>query len=296
MSRTADQNGRAVAGPADLDGTTIVITGASSGIGAAAARALAARGATVVPIGRSPARTAAVAAELGVEPLIADFARFDDVRTLAERLLARCPTIDVLVHNAGAMIPERRVTEDGHELTLQSNYLAPFLLQQLLHERLRASAARVVVTSSVGHRFGRLRLDDLEYANRSYSPFGAYGTSKLADLLFARELARQAPETGITAVAFHPGAVGSAFASDAHGAAGLLYQTAFGRRLTLTNEQGAAPLVHLASLPDPWSVNGQYMSKLRPNARSSRQARDRALGRELWELTETMLELPVREA
>ena len=296
MSLTPDQQGPAPTRTADLDGRTIVVTGASSGIGAAAARALAARGATVVPVGRSAERTGAVAAELGVEPLIADFARLEDVRTLAERLLVRCPTIDVLVHNAGAMVPERRVTEDGHELTLQSNYLAPFLLQQLLHERLSASQARVIVTSSVGHWFGRLRLDDLEYAQRAYSPFGAYATSKLADLVFARELARRAPESGITAVAFHPGAIGSRFASDARGAAGLLYQTGFGRRLTLTNEQGAAPLVYLASVPDPWSVNGQYLSKLKLDARSSRQARDPALGRALWDLTETMLALPVREA
>jgi NAD(P)-dependent dehydrogenase (short-subunit alcohol dehydrogenase family) len=274
-----------------MSGKTVVITGASSGIGAAAARQLVDRGATVVPIGRSPERTAAVAAALGVEPLVADFGRLDDVRTLADRLLQRCPTIDVLVHNAGAMIPDRRITQDGFELTFQSNYLAPFLLQQLLHDRLRASTALVVVTSSMGHWLGRVRLDDLEFARRRYTPGRAYTAVKLANLLFTRELARRAPESGISAVAFHPGAVGSNFASDATGATGLVYRTGFGRTLTIASSQGAAPLVYLACLPDPASVNGQYFDQLRGDARTSKQARDHHLGRRLWEAAETMLNL-----
>lgn len=153
----------------DLTGKTIVITGATSGIGAAAARALTGRGATVVPIGRSPERAAALSAELDVETLVADFANLSDVRRLATGLLDRCPTIDVLAHNAGGTVPEFRRTEDGHETTLQINYLAPFLLQSLLHDRLVASRTNTIVTSSIAHRAGTIRLDDREYDKRRYS-------------------------------------------------------------------------------------------------------------------------------
>ncbi|WP_243788343.1 SDR family NAD(P)-dependent oxidoreductase [Saccharopolyspora gloriosae] len=277
--------------PQDLTGKTVVITGASAGVGAAAARELAARGADVVPVGRSADKTRVVADELGVQPLVADYASLAQVRSLADRLLERCPVIDVLAHNAGGVGPDRRVTEDGFELTLQSNYLAPFLLQALLRERLSASRAQVIVTSSMGHRFGRISLEDLNFSRRRFSPFLAYAAAKLADVLFVRELARRAPETGISAVAFHPGAVGSSFGRDAGGAASLLYNTWLARYLLLSNEQGAAPLVHLATLDDPMSVNGRYFHRMRADAPTSKQARDPELARELWATTEAMLEL-----
>ncbi|SHN13752.1 NAD(P)-dependent dehydrogenase, short-chain alcohol dehydrogenase family [Cryptosporangium aurantiacum] len=276
--------------PGDLAGKTIVITGATSGIGASAARTLAGRGATVVPTGRSPERAAALSAELGTEVPIADFARFSDVRALAAQVLDRCPRIDVLVHNAGGMVPERSDTEDGHETTLQTNYLAPFLLQSLVHERLAESRALVIVTSSVAHRAGQIRLDDLEYRKRRYSAGVAYGTAKLADLLFSRELARRAEQTGITSVAFHPGAVASDFGRGTTGAAGLVYNTALGRRLfTIDNDEGARPLVHLAADVVPQAVNGQYYNKLKPDASTSAQARDADLAQRLWEATEELL-------
>ncbi|MFG2029666.1 SDR family NAD(P)-dependent oxidoreductase [Streptomyces sp. NPDC048825] len=275
----------------DMVGKTVVITGASSGIGAVAARWLAERGATVVPVGRSPEATAALAGELGVEPLTADYARLTDVRELAARLLKRCPVIDVLAHNAGLMAGVRADSADGFELTWQVNHLAPFLLQNLLHERLSASRAHVVVTSSMGHWMGRIDLDDPGHERRRYSGFGAYADSKLANLLFAREIARRTPRTGITAVAFHPGVVDSGLAREARGMAHLAYNTRLGRALTIDSEKGAAPLVHLVSVADPRSVNGQYFHRLRPNARTSRQARDPQLARALWERSERMLGL-----
>jgi NAD(P)-dependent dehydrogenase (short-subunit alcohol dehydrogenase family) len=206
----------------------VVITGASSGIGAVAARRLAQRGATVVPVGRSSAATATIAADVGTEPLTVDYARLADVRTLAERLLERYPTIDVLAHNAGGVFGKRRVTEDGHELTMQVNYFAPFLLQHLLHDRLSASGAHIIVTSSVAHRGGRLDPDDLDFTKRRHSSSAAYNASKLADLLFAREIARRTPQTGITAVAFHPGNVRSGLGRDASGVSNLMYNTRSG--------------------------------------------------------------------
>jgi NAD(P)-dependent dehydrogenase (short-subunit alcohol dehydrogenase family) len=275
----------------NLTGKTLVITGASSGIGAVAARRLAQRGATVVPVGRSSATTAAIAADVGTEPLIADYARLADVRALAKQLLERYPTIDVLAHNAGGMLGERRLTEDGHELTMQVNYFAPFLLQHLLHDRLSRSGAHIVVTSSVAHRGGRIDLDDLDFTNGRYSGSSAYNASKLADLLIAREIARRTPQTGITAVAFHPGNVRSGVGREASGMMSLIYITPIGRPLLIDAEKGAAPLVHLASLADPHSVNGQYFNKLKPNAATSKRARDAELGRALWERTETLLGL-----
>jgi NAD(P)-dependent dehydrogenase (short-subunit alcohol dehydrogenase family) len=275
----------------DLTGKTVVITGASSGIGAVAARRLAQQGATVVPVGRSPAATAAIAAEVRTEALTVDYARLADVRSLADLLLERYPTIDVLAHNAGGMFGERRLTEDGHELTMQVNYFAPFLLQHLLHDRLRTSGAHIVVTSSVAHRGGRIDLDDLDFANGRYSGSSAYNASKLADLLFARELARRTPQTGITAVAFHPGNVRSRLGREASGLMSLIYNTPIGRPMLIDEEKGAARLVHLASLADPGSVNGQYFNKLKPNAATSNRARDAELGKALWKRTETLLGL-----
>ncbi len=277
-------------------GKTVVITGASSGIGAAAARRLAQEGATVAPVGRSVERTTAIATELGVEPMIADFARLSDVRRLADQLLERCEVIDVLAHNAGGLISEHRVSEDGHEMTLQTNYLAPFLLQSLLHERLSASKARVIVTSSAAHRIGTIDLDDLEFTRRSYQAFPVYGAAKLADLIFAREIARRTADTGISGVAFHPGLVKSSFAADSKGLTGLIYRTGLVGLVSIDNDAGAAPLVHLASIPDPMVVNGQYFNRLKPDATTSKQAKDPELARHLWTATEQMLGLPVLDS
>lgn len=278
----------------NLAGKTIVITGATSGIGATAARALIAQGATVVPVGRSAQRAAALSEQLGVETLVADYARFTDVRRLAAELQDRCPTVDVLVHNAGGVVNGRQRTEDGHEMTLQTNYLAPYLLQALLHDRLAASRANVVVTSSAAHRSGRIRLDDLEYDKRRYVAGLAYAAAKLADLLFSRELAHRAKETGITSVAFHPGTVTSDFSRDAKGVNKFVYHTRAGRRLfgAVDNDAGAQPLIALAGLSDPQRVNGQYFDRLKPDAPTSKQAQDAALATRLWETTADMLGLP----
>ena len=145
---------------------TIVITGASDGIGAAAARALAASGDRVVIVGRSPQKTEAIAAELGADHFIADFTRLADVRALAAELLRRYPRIDVLANNAGGIMGARELTADGHEKTLQVNHLAPFLLTTLLMDRLIESRASVINTSSAANRFGRLNLDDLGNARK----------------------------------------------------------------------------------------------------------------------------------
>ena len=202
----------------DMTGMTVVITGASSGVGAAAARRSASQGATVVPVGRSVRRTAELAAEVGVEPVIADFADLDQVRQLAGTLLERCPRIDVLANNAGGLFSTREITVDGHEMNFQVNHLAPFLLTTLLLPRLLESAqqapVRVVATSSVGNRFGKVRLDDLDWEKRSWrGGWFAYATGKLMNVIFTRELARRTGGTGLDAFSFHPGGIASNFGS-----------------------------------------------------------------------------------
>jgi NAD(P)-dependent dehydrogenase (short-subunit alcohol dehydrogenase family) len=192
-----------------LRGQTVVVTGSSSGIGAAAARRFRQLGATVAVVGRSPERTAAVAAEIGAESHLVDFSCLDDVRRLAVELLARYPRIDVLANNAGGLFFSRQTTADGHEMTFQVNYLAPFLLTNLLLDRLAEAphGARVINTVSMFYRWGRLNLDDVDDTRRRYSNQKAYYAAKLATVMFTLELSRRMAGTTVAASAFHPGIV-----------------------------------------------------------------------------------------
>lgn len=269
---------------------TIVITGASDGIGAAAARALAATGDRVVVVGRSPQKTAAVAAEIGAESYVADFARLGDVRELAAALLARYPRIDVLANNAGGIMGDRTETVDGHEKTFQVNHLGPFLLTTLLIDRLVASRARVITTSSVANRiFGHLEIDDLD-ARTTYRPNKAYGNAKLANILFTRELHRRYSPAGISAAAFHPGGVATNFAADSTSPMRIVYTSVLKRAL-ISPEKGADTLVWLATTePGTQWVSGEYYEKRRI-AKANAQAADAGLARELWERSAAMVEL-----
>ena len=269
---------------------TIVITGASDGIGAAAARALAARGDQVVVVGRSPQKTAAVAAEVGAESYVADFARLDEVRELASALLARYPHIDVLANNAGGIMGDRTETVDGHEKTFQVNHLGPFLLTSLLIDRLVASRARVITTSSVANRyFGHFELDDLD-ARASYKPNKAYGDAKLANILFTRELHRRYSPAGVSAAAFHPGGVATNFAAESTSPMRIVYTSAL-RRALISPEKGADTLVWLATTePGTQWVSGEYYEKRRI-AKANAQAADAGLARELWERSAAMVAL-----
>ncbi|PZS09718.1 MAG: short-chain dehydrogenase [Acidimicrobiales bacterium] len=264
----------------------VVITGASSGIGAQAARQLAARGATVVPIGRSVQRSTELARSLGVKPLIADFANLIEVRQLADQILADHERIDVLLNNAGGLFTPRSITVDGYETTLQVNHLAPFLLTNLLRERLIASArtnpVRVINTASVANLFGRIRLDDLDWERRRWSAFRAYATTKLMNIVFTRELARRWAGTNIATASFHPGGVATNFASSSW-LAGLVYRSPLKNLLLISAAQGAAPLIWLASDADSAALDGTYYHRLRRNGPASPQANDAGLAAALWE-------------
>jgi NAD(P)-dependent dehydrogenase (short-subunit alcohol dehydrogenase family) len=268
-----------------LTGKVILITGASSGIGAAAARELHRRGATVYVAGRSPDRTAAVAADVGTEPILADFARLADVRAAAEQVLSRCDRLDVLVNNAGIWVMRRQETEDGHELMFQVNYLAPVLLTALLRDRLIASApARVITTASIANLSGFVRMHDLE--SELFVGTAVYGTTKLEDILFTRELGRRLAGTGVLATCFNPGPVATDLGRGTLIGAG--YASSFGRMLTKTPERGADTLIWLITQPAERLKQGGYYSNRRPGLLNP-QAHNGRLARELWEQTEQML-------
>jgi NAD(P)-dependent dehydrogenase (short-subunit alcohol dehydrogenase family) len=257
---------------------TIVITGASAGIGAAAAARLADEGWDVAVVGRNRERTTRVAASVGGTPFVADFDRLDDVRDLAAGLLEHYPRIDVLANNAGGLVSTRGLSADGHERTLQHNHLAPFLLTNLLLERLVQSEARVVNTASLMNLVGRVRLEDMDWEARAWlGGWRAYGTSKLETILFTRELARR---TGLDAYSFHPGYVSTGFAADnaLMKASQAIRPGGFG----IPVEQGAETLVLLATgagLPAP---SGTYYDQLKPYGATRRQADDADLAAGLW--------------
>jgi NAD(P)-dependent dehydrogenase (short-subunit alcohol dehydrogenase family) len=277
----------------------VVVTGASDGIGAAAARALARRGDRVVVIGRSPGKTRAVATEIGAEYHVADFSHLDQVRELAVTLQDQHPRLDVLINNAGLIAGDRRiVTADGHELTFQVNHLAPFLLTTLLKERLAAARGTVITTSS---RAGTTRgaavvLDDLDMVN-GYDGLRAYKASKLANVLFTRELARRWGPLGVSAAAAHPGIVRSQWGRS--GPAAVRLVTSSPLRLILRSpERGADTLVWLStSVPGTDWSSGGYFADRKP-ATVNPAADDSSLAGQLWDRSAIMCGLPAaaREA
>lgn len=270
---------------------TIVITGASDGIGAAAARQLHAAGETVVVVGRNPDKTRAVADSIGAPWHLADFSDLAEVRALADVLRERYPRIDVLANNAGGIFGDRAVTGDGFELTFQVNHLAGFLLTNLLRDRLIESRASVIQTSSVAARaFSRFDIDDLQ-AERRYSPSTAYGNAKLANILFTKELARRFGDQGVSAVAFHPGAIASGFAGASNGLWHWMYTNPLASRLLTSTEVGGSRLGWLAlGTPGIDWRSGGYYAQNRP-ARSTPLADDPILARRLWEQSAAMVGL-----
>jgi NAD(P)-dependent dehydrogenase (short-subunit alcohol dehydrogenase family) len=268
--------------PPWLRGKTVVLTGGSSGIGAAAARQFAELGAVVAVVGRSPEKTAAVARQVDGQAHLVDYGRLDDVRRLADDLLAAYEQIDILANNAGAIFTTRRTSADGNEMTFQVNHLAPFLLTNLLLARLAAApdGARVINTGSNTYRRARLDLDDLNGTRRRQRE--AYPASKLATILFTRELAGRTRDTGITASAFHPGVIATDIGRDS-AVFRFLVKSWLGRAALPAPERGAEPLLHLAAVAGNQTVSGTYFNRLKPEDPANPQARDPDLARRLWE-------------
>ncbi len=277
-----------------LDGTTVLVTGGTSGIGRATAAGLAARGARVGITGRDPDRTRAAAVEIAtatgnaaVDAFAADMSSQEEVRRLAGDVLDTYPRLDVLVNNVGGFWSRRHTTADGLEHTFAVNHLAGFLLTLLLEDRMRAAgAARIVTVSSDAHRSGVIDFDDLQ-GEHGYSGGRAYGQSKLANVMFTYELARRLAGSGITATVLHPGVVRTRFAAEDPSTAWRVLLPLVRPFLT-SPEKGAATSVYLASSPDVAAVTGQYFVRCAPR-RSSPASYDEAAAARLWKISETLV-------
>jgi NAD(P)-dependent dehydrogenase (short-subunit alcohol dehydrogenase family) len=277
-----------------MSGQTVLVTGATGGIGLATAVALAGLGARIGVVGRDEQRTAAAVSAVlavpgsgGADPFLADFSEQRQVRALAAAVLAAYPRLDVLVNNAGGYWSARHVSADGLERTFAVNHLAPFLLTGLLTQRLReGGSARVVTVASDAHRVGRIDFDDLQ-AQHDYSGIRAYAQSKLANILFTRELARRLAGSGVTANCLHPGGVRTGFArEDAGRVFGLALRV--GAPVMKSPEQGARTSVYAASSPELAGRTGEYLAKSRV-ATPSKRALDDAVAARLWSVSEDLV-------
>jgi NAD(P)-dependent dehydrogenase (short-subunit alcohol dehydrogenase family) len=278
-----------------MAGRTVLVTGATSGIGRATALGLATMGAQVAITGRDRGRTDDAAREISaaggtkVEVFVADLSSQAQVRRLASEVLEGLPRIDVLINNVGGYWSTRHITADGLERTFAVNHLAPFLLTNLLRDRLERSApARVVTVASNAHSTGRIDFDDLQ-GERSYSGGRAYSQSKLANLLFTYQLAVTMRESAVTANALHPGVVRTSFgAEDPARVQRLLVP--FLRPIMKSPAQGAATSIHVASAPELEQESGHYFANQRPT-RSSTRSYDRTVGARLWEASADLVGL-----
>jgi NAD(P)-dependent dehydrogenase (short-subunit alcohol dehydrogenase family) len=269
-----------------LQGKVVVITGATSGLGRAAAEEFARRGARVVFTARDAARADATLAALkqagpnqAHRYVLGDLSTLAEMKRVGAEIAAAEPKIDVLANNAGAIYTSRQETADGLELTFATNHMSYFVLTNTLLSALKATpGARIVSTSSAAHEFGPVNLDDLQL-KQGWTTFGAYGASKLCNVLFTRELARRLEGSGVTANCFHPGFVASRFGTNN----GFFSKAAMflGTPFAVSPAKGADTLVYLATSPEVANVSGKYFARRR-EARIAAYASDDAAAARLW--------------
>jgi retinol dehydrogenase-14 len=280
-----------------MEGKVVLITGGTSGIGRAAATALAAMGAEVAVTGRSRQRGEAAVEEIRdtsgnerVSLMLADLAVQTEVRGLAEEFRERYDRLDVLVNNAGIIQSKRTETPDGLELTLAVNHLAPFLLTNLLLDLLKESApSRIITASSEARRGAQIDFEDLQ-SERRYRAFKVYGMTKLANILFTYELAERLEGTGVVANCLHPGGVNTNFGTNNRSFGTLLFR-AF-KPFMRTPEQGADTIVYLAISPEAGKMTGRYLTD-RKVVSSFNEPHDEATQKRLWEVSEKLTNLEV---
>ena len=276
-----------------MQGRICLITGGTSGIGKSAAQALTRMGASVVIVGRNPEKTRQVAEELRsatgskVDSLIADLSSQQEVRRLASEFQGKYSQLHVLLNNAGATFRTRQLSVDGIEMTFALNHLAYFLLTNLLLDTLRASApARIINVSSDAHSGGKIEFDNLQ-GERSYSSFGPYGNSKLANILFTKELARRLEGTGVTSNALHPGLTSTGFGRNNPGFLMTIMRAVI-PLIARSPEKGAQTSIYLASSPEVQSITGEYFVNCRV-AKTAPQAADMAVAKRLWDVSARMV-------
>jgi retinol dehydrogenase 14 len=280
-----------------MAGKTVLITGATGGIGKATAAGLARLGARVGITGRDLTRLEATAVEIrgatgnpNVDPLLADMSSQAAVRRLAAQVLDRYPRLDVLINNVGGFWATRHVTADGLEHTFAVNHLAGFLLTNLLLDRKASAPARVVTVSSGAQSMGRIDFEDLQ-GERSYSGQKAYNQSKLADVMFTYELARRLEGTGVTATALHPGVVSTGFGAEDPSRI-FKVVVLLVRPFMKTPQQGAATSIYLASSPEVAGVSGRYFAN-KKSRRSNKSSYDIGMTARLWQVSADLVGLPV---
>ena len=283
-----------------MQGKVCIVTGANSGIGKATSLGLAQMGATVVMVCRERTKGEEAQNEIktksgndAIDLLLADLSSQDSLRQLVENFLQHYTQLHVLVNNAGGVNLSRRVTVDGFEMTFSVNYLAPFLLTNLLLDKLKASApARIVNVSSESHQSGYIKMDDLQL-EKKYRLMRAYGQSKLALVLFTYELARRLQGAGVTANCLHPGFVATNIGQSGVGRVGRSIVKLIFSSLGISPEEGAKTSIYLASSPDIEGVTGKYFVKSIP-VRSAPISYDESLQRQLWEESAKLVNLPVK--
>jgi NAD(P)-dependent dehydrogenase (short-subunit alcohol dehydrogenase family) len=283
-----------------MQGKVCIVTGADSGIGKATSLGLAQMGATVVMVCRDRTKGEEAQNEIktksgndAIDLLLAELSSQDSIRQLVENFQQHYTQLHVLINNAGGVNLSRRVTVDGFEMTFAVNYLAPFLLTNLLLDKLKASApARIVNVSSESHESGYIKMDDLQL-EKKYRLMRAYGQSKLALVLFTYELARRLQGTGVTANCLHPGFVATNIGQSGVGRVGRSIVKLIFSSLGISPEEGAKTSIYLASSPDIEGVTGKYFVKSIP-VRSAPISYDESLQRQLWEESAKLVNLPVK--
>jgi NAD(P)-dependent dehydrogenase (short-subunit alcohol dehydrogenase family) len=276
-----------------ITGKTVLVTGATNGIGFITARELAKMGATVLMVARDETRGRAKLEEIRqavpnakLELFLADLSSMASIRQLAANITAKYQSLDVLINNAGAFYTERKVSKDGFEMTFALNHIGYFLLTNLLLEPLkRAKNARIVSVSSAAHGQGKMKFDDLQM-EKKFSGWQAYSDSKLANILFTKELSRRLAGTGVTANCLHPGFVKTSFASGTGGFFGFAFNLVK-NLFAITPEKGAETMIYLASSDEVAKVSGEYFDQ-KKIAKINAEAQDSSVAKRLWEVSEKL--------